>query len=207
MVKLKHCTFKRVTMQLQINHVPFMWTNREKGQHVHNSQVKDEYHQCNAVMMEAYEKAPSKKELNIRSLESECHKQEPRAGAAVQNCAIRDPLQKVCSSIWGGKRSEHFSFSFDEVTDTWQQEKNISLPVFCSHGTFTVTHSHWVNELQRLNCILEQGTSESYNKTGLDGKTGVNLTTVHRFVLWLYMAFLSLTLVPHPLPHTIPIPF
>lgn len=78
-------------------------------------------------MMEAYGKGPSKKELNIRSLESECQKQDPCAGAAVQNCAIRDPLQKVCGSIWGGKRSEHFSFSFDEVTDTGQKKKSIYL--------------------------------------------------------------------------------
>lgn len=74
-------------------------------------------------MTEAYGKGPSKKELSIRSLESECHKSEACAGAAVQNCAIRDPLQKVWSSIWGGKRSEHFSFSFDEVTDTRQKKK------------------------------------------------------------------------------------
>ena len=147
--------------------------------------------------MEAYGKGPSKKELNIRSLESECHKQEPRAGAAVPSSGIRDPLQKVCSSIWGGKRSEPFSFSFDEVTDTRQKKKKyLSFPVFCFCGALTVTHSHWVNKLQRLNCILEQGTSESYNKTGLDGKTGVNLTSVHRFVWCLYTAFLPLPLVP-----------
>lgn len=78
-------------------------------------------------MTEAYGKGPSKKELSIRSLESECHKSEACAGAAVQNCAIRDPLQKVCSSIWGGKRSEHFSFSFDEVIDTRQKKKSIYL--------------------------------------------------------------------------------
>lgn len=36
-------------------------------------------------------------------------------------------------------------------------------------------------------------TSESYNKTGLGGKKGVNLTSVHGFIWCLYTAFLSLT--------------
>lgn len=59
-------------------------------------------------MMEVYGKGPSKKEVNIRSLESECYKQEPWAGAAVQNFAVRDHLQKVCSSIKGRKEIRAF---------------------------------------------------------------------------------------------------
>lgn len=141
------------------------------------------------------------------------------AGAAADNHAIRNSLQEVCNSIWVGKRSEMFSFSFSELTHTRPKNKKIKknhtitnlkncihlFPASCFCGTLTVTHSRWVNKLQSLNCILEQGTSDSYNGTGLDGKAGVNLTSVHRFVWCLYIAFLSLTPGPPPLPHTIPI--
>lgn len=216
MVKLKHHTFESHCAAVDQSCIINMDCHGGRPTHTQFSEVKDEEYSCNVVMMEAYGKGPSNKELNIRSLELECQKQEPCAGAAADNCAIRKPLQKVCSSIWRGKRTEVFSFSFSEVTDTRPKKKKnhtpkkilyTSFPVFCFCGTLTVTHSHWVNKLQSLNCILEQGTSKSYNRTGLDGKTGINLTSVHRFVWCLYIAFLFFTPGPPSLPHTIPIPF
>lgn len=121
-------------------------------------------------MMETRKRVKQEGTLNLRDKQKTC-------AEVVQNFAIRDPVQEVCRSIWGEKRSVHFSFSFNEITDTRQKKKVF---VFC--GTLTVTHSQGVNKLQRFNCILEQETSESYNKTGLDGKTGVNLTSVHGLV-------------------------
>lgn len=80
--------------------------------------------------------------------------------------------------VFGEKRDQCISVFLSMRLLTQDKKKK----VFIFHGTLTVTHSHLVNKLQRLNCILEKGTSESYNKTGLDGKTGVNLTSVQGLV-------------------------
>lgn len=111
MVKLKCYTFKRATMQVQINHLPWTSIDREKGQHVHTSQ-KWRMRSTNITLLWwRYGKGSSKKEPWIKDKQKTCAK-------VVQNFAIRNPLQEVCSSIWVEKRWGHFSFYFNEVTDT-----------------------------------------------------------------------------------------
>lgn len=187
MVKLKCYTFQRAAMQVQINHLPLTCIGREKGQDMHKSQ-KWRMRSSNVMLLWwRHRKGSSKKEPWIRETNK-------RRAEVVQNFATRDPLQRICSSVWEVKRSVLFSFSFNEVTNTRQKK------VFIFRGTLTLTNSYWVNKLQRINSILEQGTSESYNKTGLDGKTGVKLASVHRLVWCLHMAFLSPTPGPPPTP-------
>lgn len=123
MVKLKHHTFESHCAAVDQSCIINMDCHGGRPTHTQFSEVKDEEYSCNVVMMEAYGKGPSNKELNIRSLELVCQKQEPCAGAAADNCATRKPLQKVCSSIWRGKRTEVFSCSFSEVTNTRPKKK------------------------------------------------------------------------------------
>ncbi|EOB02781.1 hypothetical protein Anapl_00911 [Anas platyrhynchos] len=94
MVKLKHHTFESHCAAVDQSCIINMDCHGGRPTHTQFSEVKDEEYSCNVVMMEAYGKGPSNKELNIRSLELECQKQEPCAGAAADNCATRKPLQK-----------------------------------------------------------------------------------------------------------------
>lgn len=193
----------------------------EEGQHIHSSQ---KWRMRSTHVMLLWWRRMERDRATRSSTSGALNwsaKNKSRVLGQLQTTVLLESLCRRFAVVFGEERELRFSVALSVRLQTQDQKKKkkppkkhtpkkilyTSFPVFCFCGTLTVTHSHWVNKLQSLNCILEQGTSKSYNRTGLDGKTGINLTSVHRFVWCLYIAFLSFTPGPPSLPHTIPIPF